>query len=112
MTPQRGEVWVVDFGESLGHEQAGFRPAVVVSADRLNESPAGVLMVVPGTTARRDLPSHIEIEPGDSGLDQVTYAKCEDLKSISEKRLISRLGRVGSDVMFEIGRVLRFLLDL
>jgi mRNA interferase MazF len=69
-------------------------------------------MVVPGTTARRDLPSHIEIEPGDSGLDQVTYAKCEDLKSISEKRLISRLGRVGPDVMFEIGRVLRFLLDL
>jgi mRNA interferase MazF len=112
VTPQRGEVWVVDFGESLGHEQAGFRPAVVVSADRLNESPAGVLMVVPGTTARRDLPSHIEIEPGDSGLDQVTYAKCEDLKSISEKRLISRLGRVGPDVMFEIGRVLRFLLDL
>ena len=112
MTPQRGEVWVVDFGESLGHEQAGFRPAVVVSADRLNESPAGVLMVVPGTTARRDLPSHIEIEPGDSGLDQVTYAKCEELKSISEKRLISRLGRVGPDVMFEIGRVLRFLLDL
>jgi mRNA interferase MazF len=112
VTPQRGEVWVVDFGESLGHEQAGFRPAVVVSADRLNESPAGVLMVVPGTTARRDLPSHIEIEPGDSGLDQVTYAKCEDLKSISEKRLISRLGRVGPNVMFEIGRVLRFLLDL
>lgn len=112
MTPQRGEVWLVDFGDPRGHEQAGLRPAVVVSADRLNESLAGVLMVVPSTTARRNLPSHIEIEPGDYGLDQVTYAKCEDLKSISEKRLINHLGRVSPDVTFEIDRVLRFLLDL
>lgn len=47
-------------------------------------SAASVIMMVPCTTTRRDLPSHIEIEPGDSGLDVVSYAKCEDLKSISE----------------------------
>ena len=112
MTPRRGEVWLVDFGEPLGLEQAGRRPAVVISADPLNESGSGVLMVVPCTTVRRELPSHVEIDPGESGLDEVTYAKCEDLKSISEKRLINHLGRVSPDVTFEIDRVLRFLLDL
>ena len=112
MTPRRGEVWLVEFGEPVGREQSGRRPAVVVSADALNDGPAGVIMVVPCTTTRRGIPSHIEIEPRDSGLDVVSYAKCEDLKSISEQRLITRVGQVGPDLTFEIGRVLRFLLEL
>ncbi|MGZ8754006.1 MAG: type II toxin-antitoxin system PemK/MazF family toxin [Acidimicrobiia bacterium] len=112
MTPRRGEIWLVDFGEPVGREQSSRRPAVVVSADALNESSAGVVMVVPCTTTHRDLPSHIEIDPQDPGLEAVSYAKCEDLKSVSERRMIARLGRVGPSVIFEIGRVLRFLLEL
>lgn len=111
MTARRGEVWLIDFGEPVGSEQAGRRPGVVVSADRLNESSAGVVIVVPCTTARRDLPSHIEIEPGASGLDETSYAKCEDVKSISEQRLVARLGAAGDEVLFSIARTLRFLLD-
>lgn len=112
MNPRRGEVWLVDFGDPLGREQSGTRPAVVVSADPLNQSRAGVVIVVPTTTTPRGLPSHVEIGPEDSGLDEVSYAKCEDVKSISEQRLIGRLGAVGDEVTFQIGRALRFLLDL
>jgi mRNA interferase MazF len=105
-------VWLVDFGEPIGREQAGRRPAVVVSADPLNESRAGVVIVVPMTTTPRGLPSHVEIDPASSGLDEVSYAKCEDVKSISEQRLIARLGGVSDLVIFEIARALRFLLNL
>jgi mRNA interferase MazF len=75
---------VIDFGTPVGHEQAGRRPAVIVSPDLLNQGPSGVVIVVPLTTTRRDLPSHVEIDVGESGLDHVSYAKCEDVKSISE----------------------------
>jgi len=112
VTPHRGEVWLVDFGEPVGREQSGCRPAVVVSADPLNESRAGIVILVPTTTAPRGLPSHVEIEPGASGLDDLSYAKCEDIKSVSEQRLIARLGLVPDTVTFAIGRALRFLLDL
>jgi mRNA interferase MazF len=108
----RGEVWLVDFGEPVGREQSGRRPAVVVSADPLNESRAGVVIAVPVTTTQRGLPSHIEIDSGDSGLDEISYAKCEDVKSISEERLIGRLGIVDDEVAFQVARALRFLLDL
>jgi len=74
--------------------------------------PAGVALVVPVTSARRDLPSHIEIEPGESGLDHPSYAKCEDVKSVSERRLIDRLGVVGPEPLFAVERVLRYLLEL
>jgi mRNA interferase MazF len=112
VTPRQGDVWLVDFGEPVVREQAGTRPAVVVSTDALNEGPAGVLLVVPVTSVRRDLPSHVEIEPGESGLDHPSYAKAEDVESISERRLIDRLGVVGPEPLFEIRRVLRYLLDL
>lgn len=112
MTSHRGEVWLVDFGEPIGREQSGRRPAVVVSADPLNESRAGIAIVVPTTAARRGLSSHIEIEPGTSGLDELSYAKCEDVKSVSEQRLIARLGSVTDAVIFDVGRALRFLLDI
>ena len=112
MSARRSEVWLVDFGDPVGREQSGKRPAVVVSADALNDSPAGVLVVFPITTRDRGLPSHVKIDQGDSGLDEVGYAKCEDVKSVSEQRLIARLGVVGEDVMFQAARVLRFLLEL
>lgn len=112
MSARRSEVWLVDFGDPVGREQSGRRPAVVVSADSLNESRAGVVVVVPITTAYRDLPSHVEIDRNGSGLDEVSYAKCEDVKSVSEQRLIGRLGVVDDEIMFKAARVLRFLLDL
>jgi mRNA interferase MazF len=110
--PRRGDVWLVDFGDPVGREQAGRRPAVIVSADPMNEGPAGVVIVVPMTTAPRDLPSHIEVEPGASGLDELSYAKCEDVKSVSDRRLMARLGEASSEAMLEITRVLRFLLEI
>lgn len=113
MSTRRGEVWLVDFGEPVGTEQSGTRPAVVVSADALNESRAGgVVVVVPITTAYRGLPSHVEIDVDGSELDEVSYAKCEDVKSVSEQRLVGRLGSAGEQAMFEAARALRFLLDL
>ena len=112
MIPRRGEVWLVDFGVPVGREQSGRRPGVVLSADALNESPAGVLIVVPCTTARRGLPSHVELDPATSGLRDVSYAKCEDVKSVSDQRLITHLGAVVDETLFEMARALKFLLDL
>ncbi|MEO8696505.1 MAG: type II toxin-antitoxin system PemK/MazF family toxin [Acidimicrobiales bacterium] len=111
MSARRGEIWLVDFGEPIGREQAGRRPAVVVSADALNESSAGVVIVVPCTTTRRGLPSHVELDTDTSGLEQFSYAKCEDVKSISDRRLVARLGRVNDEALFAMARSLRFLLD-
>lgn len=108
----RAEVWLVDFGEPTGREQGYRRPAVVISVDRLNRSGAELAVVVPVTSARRGLPSHIEIEPGQSGLDHTSYAKCEDIKSVSTRRLIHRLGVLPDDCIRQIERALRLILGL
>jgi len=71
-----------------------------------------VVIVVPCTTRYRGLPSHIELDASAGGLDEISYAKCEDVKSVSEERLTVRLGTAPPEVMFAITRSLRFLLDI
>lgn len=112
MTARRGELWLVDFGQPVGREQAGRRPALVVSDDELNDGPSGLVVVLPVTTSRRELPSHVELDDVATGLDAVSYAKCEDIRSISDRRLLARLGSAPVDAMFEVERILRFLLRL
>lgn len=110
--PARGEVWLVDFGEPVGHEQGYRRPALIMSVDRFNRSRAGLAVVLPITTARRGLPSHIEIEAGLSGLEHTSYAKTEDIKSVSTNRLVRRLGGASRDVVYRAEGALRILLGL
>ncbi len=103
---------MLDFGDPIGTEQAGRRPAVVVSDDEMNDGRSGLVIVVPITSARRGLPSHVELDDPLTGLDEISYAKCEDIKSVSEHRLITRLGAVPPAAMFAMERVLRYLLTL
>jgi len=69
---QRGDLWLVDFGHPIGSDQAGTRLAVVVSSNRLNRSRAGLVIVIPCATAKRRLASHVELDHGVSGLDEIT----------------------------------------
>lgn len=84
----------------------------MVSSDRLNEGRGGLTIVVPITTTQHPLPLHIEIEPGESGLDHVSYAKTEDLRMVSTDRVVTRLGRASPAVMFETSRAVRYLFEL
>lgn len=108
----RGEVYEVDLGQPVGHEPAFRRPAVVVSVDILNNSPGQLVMVVPVTTAAYGLRSHVELEPGSSGLGHTSYARCDQLRVISTARLSSRRGMVAPGQMHAIDQALRFVLDL
>ena len=108
----RGEVYEVDWGQPVGHEPAFRRPAVVVSVDILNNGPGQLVMVVPVTSAAYGLRSHVELEPGSSGLGHTFYARCDQLRVISTARLSSRRGVVAPEPMQAIDQVLRFVLDL
>ena len=71
-----------------------------------------MVIVIPCTTTQRGLPSHVEIDPSRSGLDEITYAKCEDINSVSEERLVARIGAADEEAMFAMGAAIRFLLEV
>lgn len=112
MSARRGDVWWVDLDPVRGREQGRTRPALVISADVFNLGPAGLVIVVPITTADRGIPTHIEILPSEGGLTRRSFAKVEDVRSISTLRLQNRIGRVKVDTLRQIEGVLVILLGI
>lgn len=112
MKPQRGEVWLVDLNPVKGHEQSGKRPALIVSVDIFNQGPADLVVVIPITTKNKGIPLHVRINPPRGGLNEISYAKCEDIRSISKERLLERYGSVPVKIIAEIEDRIRILLGL
>ncbi len=110
--PSRGEVWSVTLDPTRGHEQAGTRPALVVSADGFNHGPAGLVVVIPMTTREKGIPFHVRVAPPEGGLKAVSHIKCEEVRSVSKERLARRLGSVSARTIVAVEFRLRVLLAL
>ncbi|HKF79160.1 MAG TPA: type II toxin-antitoxin system PemK/MazF family toxin [Candidatus Dormibacteraeota bacterium] len=110
--PGRGEIWLTDFGVPIGHEVGYPRPAVIISNDRLNRVGA-VAIVVPMTSQKRQLPTHVRVAgQHGTGLSRETWAKVDDVKSVSTERLEERLGEIDRVTLGRIEEALRLILEL
>ena len=113
VAPRRGEIWFVDLNPTRGHEQAARRPALIVSVDAFNRGKAGLVFIVPLTTRFRGLPTHVEVQPAAGGVREASWARCEDLRSISVERLVGGpLGVVPDELLGAVGDRIRLLLLL
>lgn len=108
----RGEVWLLDLNPALGREQSGTRPALIVSDNIFNRGPADLAIVVPITSKDKNVRSHVRIPKGEAGLSLDSYAKCEDIRSVSKQRFMRRFGSVDEKTMRSIEDILRFLMRL
>ena len=99
-------------GRPVGHEQSLTRPVLVLSAQPWLDCTPPVVTVIPLTRARLESPTHVQVEPGDSGLRETSYITCEDVRAISPLRLGRRFGRAGDDVVLRVEVILRRLLGL
>ncbi|WP_270450986.1 type II toxin-antitoxin system PemK/MazF family toxin [Lactobacillus crispatus] len=64
VTFNQGDIIMMNFDPTKGHEQHGYRPALVVSSDDFNVMCGGVIKVVAITSNEKDFPLHIEIPAG------------------------------------------------
>jgi mRNA interferase MazF len=105
--PGRGHAIWLSFDPQLGHEQAGRRPALVVSPASYNEK-VGLALVCPITSRVKGYPFEVEI-PEESGVEGVVLS--DQVKSLDwEKRNAEFIcqvpGRVISDVLAKLHTLL------
>lgn len=108
----RGDIYLADLGEPIGHEQALRRPVLLVSAQPWLESNPPVVAVLPITRTDRQRSTHVEVETGLSGLRATSYVKCEDVRAISPLRLERRFGKIDTTTQAKIDLIVRRLLAL
>jgi mRNA interferase MazF len=110
--PNRGEVWLVQLDPVVGHEQGGRRPALIISADPFNHSPADLVVVILLTSRSKNQPMHVAMTPPEGGLTAPNWLKVEDVRPISTQRLVTRWGVVGAVTVNAVETNLRRLLNL
>ena len=76
--PERGDVVWLHFTPQAGHEQAGRRPAVVLSLRSYNEK-VGLALLCPVTSQIKGYPFEVRIP---AGLPIGGVALCDQLKSL------------------------------
>jgi mRNA interferase MazF len=61
--PDRGDLVWLEFNPQAGHEQAGRRPAIVLSPQAYNDA-AGLMICCPITSQVKRYPFEVRLEPG------------------------------------------------
>ncbi len=112
MRASRGEVWYADMDPVRGHEQAGIRPVLIVSSDEMNHGPGRLVMVVPLTRKLRQNPAYVRVVPPEGGVRDVSYAMCDQIRTISTERLGRRIGTVHGATLDQVAEPLRTILEL
>jgi mRNA interferase MazF len=103
---------MTDLGAGRGREQSGTRPALIVSVDGFNQSGAELVIVLPLTSRKKKVRTHVEILPPEGGVTVPSYIKCEDVRSLSTERLLRCMGTVSDVTLAEVETRLRLLLGL
>ncbi len=110
--PSRGDLWLVDFNPTRGHEQRGRRPCLVISVNTFNYGPADLIIGIPVTSHAKGIISHVPVDPPEGGVRKRSFIKCEDLRSLSKDRFEKYLGSVSRSTMEEVEDRLRILMGL
>jgi len=109
----RGAVVVVELDPTLGHEQHGVRPCIVVSdPDVVGDQRFPLVCVVPVTGTPGEGLLYPPLAPGQSGLAKKSFALIDHLRSIDKRRVRRVFGELASREMAAIDEGLALFLGL
>ena len=102
---RRGEVWWADLPAPVGR-----RPVVLLSRDQAY-SVRNAVTVAFVTTTVRGIAAEVPLGPAD-GLAKPCVANLDVINTIPKATLVNRMCTLSSAKVIEVGRAIRFALDL
>lgn len=107
---KKGEIWLIEIPSSNGHEQAGTRPAIVLSHVEAN-----IVIIIPLTSNLQALrfPHTIEIKPSNkNGLKEISVALVFQIRAIDNKRIKNKIGEIEKPLLNELNIIIKKILGL
>jgi mRNA interferase MazF len=108
VAPERGDVVWLHFNPQAGSEQAGHRPALVISPRSYNQR-VGLALVCPITSRIKGYPFEVELP---KGMGTEGAILCDQIKSLDWRaRKAKRIGTVPPFVIQEVTALILALID-
>ena len=113
MRLDRGAVILLDLDPTVGHEQRGMRPCIVVSdPEVVADHRFPLVCVVPVTGTPGEGALYPTLSPGHSGLTKTSYALIDHLRSVDKRRVRRVFGRMARRELDAIDEGLALFLGL
>lgn len=113
MKVERGTVVLVELDPTIGHEQRGARPCIIVSDPAINDDQRFPLIaVVPVTGTPGEGALYPELASGVSGLSKVSFALIDQLRCVDKRRIRRVFGLVSKEELAAIDEGLQLFLGL
>ena len=114
MTIEQGEIWLINLDPTIGAEIAKSRPGIVVNHDEIGVLPLKTVVPITDWKDRYgEYPWMLRLEPDEiNGLKKTSAVDAFQIKNISERRFIKRLGHIDTATLREIHRKIIATLDL
>ena len=110
---ERGTVILVSLDPTVGHEQRGARPCVVVTDPAVTEDQRfPMLAVVPLTGTPGEGALYPRLRPGESGVIKPSWALIDQLRAVDKRRVIRVFGVIPPGELAAIDDGLRLFLGL
>ena len=100
MNIRRGDVVWANLAPTVGKEQTGRRPVLVISTNTYNDLVEDLAIVVPITSVNRNWSNHIRVDSGI--LDKESFIMTEQIRTVSRKRLTTTAGKVSHKTLHEV----------
>lgn len=112
MKIKRWDIWLVSFNPSRWSEQSWVRPALIIQNDIWNKYSVNTI-VLAISSKQWNIKLDIPIEPTKcNNLKLTSYVKCNQILTISNKRLIKNMWELSSDELYIINNALSQSLGL
>ncbi|MBS3771340.1 MAG: type II toxin-antitoxin system PemK/MazF family toxin [Bacteroidales bacterium] len=97
-------MWLINLDPTIGAEIKKTRPAIIVNDDSLGKLPLKIIVPLTDWNQRYEVaPWMVKIEANSrNGLTKNSSADCFQIRSISEKRFVKRLGNITKSELDEI----------
>ena len=107
----KGDVWLVNIPEGVGHEQKGKRPAVVIV--HVKQNFMAVVIPLTGELDKETFSfTHCVQATAENGLSDESVAMVFQLRSLDVSRFIEKKGRLSKEDMDKLDAIMKDMLKL
>jgi mRNA interferase MazF len=92
----RGDIVWASLDPTIGHEQSGSRPVLILSQDVFNER-SGTVIAVVLTSQKPNAGFPLTFELSDSSLPKKSWVKISQIRVLSTERLGKKIGKATSE---------------
>ena len=111
--PKKGEMYLVNFDPTVGHEVKKKRPALILSNNIHNQYSPLVTVAPLSSNTNKVYPFEVYVPKKLTGLNENSKIMIIQLRSIDKKRLISKMGNIeDKETINKINQVITEHFDL